>query len=245
MLLKISILMKRIALLLSYSALVSLFFFLVFMSSCKEDVQNIPVVDLFSVDPDTVDAGGVALLTTLAYDADEEDLVYSYTVNGGVISGYGDSVYWLAPLTGGQYRAIVRVTDPSGNQTVDSVKMFVIDSGKSPVTGTASFPEGLNFDLSAAKVRLFASLADRAAGHLADSAQAFGFGPIVSFTFPAIEPGSYYLDVWKDMDNSITLSSGDFLGWYGSGDFTAPNLKPIIVQEGIPSQVQVQVNVLQ
>jgi hypothetical protein len=220
------------------------FFLLVFMIRCQEDFQNIPIIEEVTVTPDTVDAGGVVLLITKASDADGEDLVYSYSLNAGNISGYGDSVYWLAPLTGGQYRAIVRVTDPAGNQSVDSVKIFVIDSGKSPITGTASFPEDLNFDLSSAKVRLFTSIPDRVAGHCTDSVQVFGFGPIVSFTFPAVDPGYYYLDVWKDMDNSITLSSGDFLGWYGSGDYYSPMLKPIVVQQGIPAQVQVQANVI-
>jgi hypothetical protein len=236
--------MKRLILTFSFISVCMLLFLSVFISSCKEDVQNIPVIENFISDPDTVEAGGIALLITTAEDADGEDLVYSYQVNAGTISGYGDSVYWLAPLTGGQYRAIVRVTDPAGNQSVDSVRIYVIDSGKSPITGTASFPEGINFDLSDAKVRLFTSLAQRALGVCADSAEVFGFGSIVSFKLPAIEPGTYYLDVWKDMDNSITLSSGDFLGWYGSGGFTSPDLKPIIVQQGVPSQVQVQVNVM-
>lgn len=236
--------MKRLTTLIVLSSVFSLFIALLFVSSCKEDIQNIPVIDEFKVFPDTVEAGGLALLSAKATDADGEDMVYSYIVNGGTVIGYGDSVYWHVPLTGGWYNAILRVTDPAGNQTMDSTKVFVIDSGMSPITGTASFPESVNFDLSGAKVRLFTSLADRALGHAADSTEVFGFGSIVSYTFPAVEPGTYYLDVWKDMDNSITLSTGDFLGWYGTGDFNSPLLKPIIVQSGIPSQVQVQVNVV-
>lgn len=216
---------------------------LLLISSCTEKVQTIPVIDSAIVDPDTVEAGGIALLTTLAYDEDGDELVYSYSTNGGKISGYGDSVYWLAPLKGGLYSTIVRVTDPSGNQTIDSVKMYVLNSGKSTLSGTASFPEGINFDLSSAKARLFTSIAARTAGQSIDSAVVFGFGPIVSFTFPAVEPGSYYLDIWKDMDNSITISPGDFMGWYGSGDFTSPMLKPVVVQDSLPTQVQIQVNV--
>jgi hypothetical protein len=218
-------------------------FTLLFISSCSEKAQSIPAIQTVFIDPDTVEAGGIAMITTFAYDADGDELVYSYTTNGGKISGYGDSVYWLAPLTGGVYKTIVRVTDPSGNQSVDSIKLFVLNSGKSSISGTASFPDGTKFDLSSSKVRLFTSLSARAAGQSSDSAIVFGFGSIVSFSFPAVTPGTYYLDVWKDMDNSITISSGDFIGWYGFGDFTNPLLKPLVVQEGIPSQVQVQVNV--
>jgi hypothetical protein len=211
--------------------------------SCKEEVETIPVIDWVRVSSDTVTSGGITLLTTSAYDEDGDELVYSYITTGGVITGYGDSVYWLAPVNGGLYAAVVRVTDPSGNQTIDSVKIFVLPSGKSEITGTASFPAGINQDLSESRVRLFTSLAARAAGQSSDSVKVFGFGAIVSFRFPQVSPGTYYLDVWKDMDNSITLSSGDFLGWYGSGDFAAPVLKPVVVLDSIATQVQVQMMV--
>jgi hypothetical protein len=219
-------------------------FTLLLISSCSEKVQSIPAIEKAAVTPDTVEASGIALITITASDVDGDELVYSYSTNGGQISGYGDSVYWLAPLKGGSYTTIVRVTDPSGNQAIDSIKLFVLNSGKSAVSGTASFPEGINFDLSSSKVRLFTSLAARTAGQSIDSVNVFGFGPIVSFSFPAVEPGTYYLDVWKDMDNSITISPGDFIGWYGSGDFINPELRALIVQEDIPSQIQLQVNVM-
>lgn len=220
-----------------------LLFFCLFSVSCTKEIQNIPVIESFSVSPDTVIAGDIALLTSVATDADNEDLVYSYNVSAGQLSGYGDSVYWLTPLYAGIYNSVLRVTDPNGNQSIDSVKLVVLSSGMSTVSGTASFPEGVNFDLSDAKVRLFASIADRNAGHSLDSTRVFGFGSIVSFKFPAVEPGTYYMDVWKDMDNSYTISTGDFIGWYGSGDFVYPNLKPLVVQDGMPVQAQIQVAV--
>jgi hypothetical protein len=217
---------------------------LLLISSCTEKVQSIPEILMVTVSPDTVEAGGIALIQTLAQDVDGDELVYSYTTNGGKISGYGDSVYWLAPLNGGYYKTIVRITDPSGNQSTDSIKLYVISSGKTTVSGTASFPEGINFDLSDSKMRLYTSLQERIAGHPSDSVNVFGFGSIVSFTFPAVSPGTYYLDLWKDMDNSMTMSSGDFTGWYGNGDISDPHLKPLVVQEGLPTQVQMEVNVM-
>jgi len=217
---------------------------ILFSISCNEKVETIPMIDSITVAPDTVAAGGIALITVIAADQDGDELVYSYAPQAGKISGYGDSVYWFAPTKGGLYKTIVRVTDPSGNQTSDSIRLFVLNSGKSEIVGTASFPENIIFDLSMAKVRIYTSIAARAAGQAADSTNVFGFGPIVSYRFPLVTPGTYYLDVWKDMDNSLTFSSGDFLGWYGSGDFAAPVLKPIIVQDSISSQVQVQMNVM-
>jgi len=217
---------------------------ILFNISCNEKVETVPVIDSITISPDTVAAGGIALITVTAMDQDGDELVFSYSPQAGKISGYGDSVYWFAPTKGGLYRTIVRVTDPSGNQTSDSIRLFVLNSGKSEIVGTASFPEDIVFDLSSAKVRIYTSIAARTAGQAADSTDVFGFGPIVSYRLPSVTPGTYYLDVWKDMDNSLTHSSGDFLGWYGSGDFAAPILKPIVVQDSIPSQVQVQMNVM-
>jgi hypothetical protein len=214
------------------------------ISSCKDKVQTIPNILGVTLYPDTVEAGGVAVMTIDAYDEDGDELVYSYTPSGGTITGYGDSVYWLAPIHGGIYTTLVRVTDPSGNQSIDSVKLYVINSGKSAVSGTASFPSNLQFDLSDSKVRLFTSLQARAAGQSVDSTKVFGFGPIVSFTFPQVVPGSYYLDVWKDMDNSITLSSGDFIGWYGNVNFTNPVFKELIVQDSLPVNISLQMDVM-
>jgi len=231
---------SRLALLLSPALLLLMMNLLV---SCNEELQTIPRVDAMQILPDTVEAGGVALIVTSALDEDGDELVYSYTATAGKINGYGDSVYWLAPFEGGVYNAIVRVTDPDGNQSIDSVKLVVLDSGKSEITGTASFPAGLNYDLSKSVVRLFPSLEAYAAGQYTHSDTVFGFGPIVSYHFPQLEPGAYYLEVWKDLDNSITMSSGDFIGWYGSGDFAAPVLNPINVLPGTPAQVQIQVQV--
>jgi len=217
---------------------------MLFIFSCNEKVETVPVIDSITIAPDTVAAGGIALIVVSATDQDGDELVFSFSPQAGKISGYGDSVYWLAPTKGGLYKTIVRVTDPSGNQTSDSIRLFVLNSGKSEIVGTASFPEDIVFDLSLAKVRIYTSIAARAAGQAVDSTNVFGFGPIVSYRLPLVTPGTYYLDVWKDMDNSLTQSSGDFLGWYGSGDFAAPVLKPVVVQDSISSQVQVQMNVM-
>jgi len=117
---------SRLALLLSPALLLLMMNLLV---SCNEELQTIPRVDAMQILPDTVEAGGVALIVTSALDEDGDELVYSYTATAGKINGYGDSVYWLAPFEGGVYNAIVRVTDPDGNQSIDSVKLVVLDSG--------------------------------------------------------------------------------------------------------------------
>lgn len=103
--------------------LISVFSF----SGCKEEVETIPVIDWVKVTPDTITSGGIALVVTNAYDEDGDELVYSFTTTGGVITGYrGFSLLAGTFSNGGKYNAIVRVTDPSGNQTIDSVSIFVL-----------------------------------------------------------------------------------------------------------------------
>ena len=54
----------------------------------------------------------------------------------------------------------------------------------------------------------------------------------VSFTLSNVNPGNYYLDVWKDIDNSATWTSGDYVGWYGSGGLGSPQLTEFQIAQG-------------
>jgi len=55
-----------------------------------------------------------------------------------------------------------------------------------------------------------------------------------------ITPGVYYLDVWKDNDNSLTYSNGDYLGWYRSGNLLNKNLYQIQIAEGETKHITIQ-----
>ena len=59
-----------------------------------------------------------------------------------------------------------------------------------------------------------------------------GSGANVSYTIPNVNPGNYYLDIWKDNDNNGFWSIGDFVGWYGSGAWSAPTLTEFQISEG-------------
>jgi hypothetical protein len=215
------------------------------ISSCEKTIHSIPVIDSLRITPDTVDAGGIAMISVVASDADGEDIAITYSPAAGLVSGTGTPVYWLAPAIGGTYAIAVNVTDATGNIITKYDTLIVRNSGKSDITGTASFPEGENFNLAFSKVRLFATLADRQNGNAVDSTEVFGFGPIVSFKLPQVAPGTYYLDVWKDIDNSLTISTGDYIGWYGSGSYLHPVLQPVVIEQDVPTQLQLQMGVMQ
>jgi len=100
------------------------------------------------------------------------------------------------------------------------------------ITGTASFPAGTSGDLSNSKVSIYASYADWTANVPLKFAAVSGSGASATFSLSNIVPGVYYLDVWKDIDNSAGWSTNDFVGWYGSGGLGSPALTPLQVTAG-------------
>ena len=100
------------------------------------------------------------------------------------------------------------------------------------VTGTASFPAGTSGDLSNAKVSLYLTYDDWLNNSPIKFGAVSGSGATVNFTISGLNPGNYYLDVWKDIDNSGTWTSGDYVGWYGSGGLGAPALTPFMISTG-------------
>jgi hypothetical protein len=100
------------------------------------------------------------------------------------------------------------------------------------VKGTASFPAGVSGDLSNAKVSLYTGLTEWQNNNPVKSIAVVGSGANVTFSMSGILAGSYYLDVWKDVDNSGTWSSGDFVGWYGVGSYASPSLTQFQISTG-------------
>jgi hypothetical protein len=100
------------------------------------------------------------------------------------------------------------------------------------VVGTASFPAGVSGDLSNAKASLYIGLTEWQNNMPVKYAAVKGAGANVTYAITDILPGTYYLDVWKDVDNNSNWSIGDFVGWYGSGSIGSPNLTPFQVVSG-------------
>jgi hypothetical protein len=101
------------------------------------------------------------------------------------------------------------------------------------VYGVAKLPAGSAGDLSNAKVSLYIGLTEWNANTPVKFAAVTGAGAQVNWAISDnVVPGNYYLDVWKDIDNSGTWSVGDFVGWYGSGGLGSPALTPFSVAQG-------------
>ena len=107
------------------------------------------------------------------------------------------------------------------------------------VRGTATFPAGTTGDLVNSKVSLYTSWDNWNNNHPIRFVAVSGSGATVTFEFKDVLPGNYYLDIWKDIDNSAGWSTGDYVGWYGSGGLGSPNLTEFQIADGQTIDVSV------
>jgi uncharacterized protein (DUF2141 family) len=112
------------------------------------------------------------------------------------------------------------------------------------ITGTAFFPAGVSGDLSNVKVSIYTSLDNWNFNQPIKFTSAVGAGASVTFSMTDVLPGNYYLDVWKDIDNSATWTFGDFVGWYGSGGLGSPALTEFQITDGQTMDFSVQMYII-
>ncbi|MFC2122045.1 Ig-like domain-containing protein, partial [Bacteroidota bacterium] len=178
-------------------------------------------------------AGGTVTVMAVASDSDGDNLTYSWIPTGGAISGTGPAVTWTSPSTAGAYSITVTVTDGNGGTASSSATLTVTAvSASTNITGTASFIAGVNGDLSNSKISIYTSLANWNSNSPIRFTASVGSGSSVTFVMNNVLPGNYYLDVWKDCDNSAGWSLGDFVGWHGSGGLGSPFLTEFQITEG-------------
>lgn len=112
------------------------------------------------------------------------------------------------------------------------------------IKGTASFLAGSSGDLSNSKISLYTTY-DNWVNNQPIRFQAMtGAGASVSFELKDVLPGNYYLDIWKDIDNSATWTVGDFVGWYGSGGLGSPQLTEFQITDGQTIEMVIQMYIL-
>jgi hypothetical protein len=211
--------------------IVAAVFIMIFDTSCKKDENGNPVVASVVVSPNVINANGMVSVSVVATDPDNDALTYAYTVTGGAITGSGASVSWTAPSTSGAHSVSVTVTDGNGGQATGNGALTVLEP-VTQITGTASFPAGTSGDLSNSKVSIYTSYENWLYNQPIKFGAVSGAGASVSFTLSDVNPGNYYLDVWKDIDNDGAWSVGDYVGWYGSGGLGSPSLTEFQIAQG-------------
>jgi hypothetical protein len=213
------------------------------IAGCKRtEENNPPVITSVTLTPMVINPDSITSVQVKATDNDGDLIVYTYYPSAGIIFGTGSNVYWQAPDTVGVYQLKIKAADGSGDFSMDSISLRVSEYTKPTLLkGTATFASGTVGDLSHSRIALYASVAD----WISDSYQksiisGSGSFSALNFTMSGIAPGDYYMDVWKDNDNSLSHSNGDFLGWYGSGDLLNPQLAKVHITEGETTEINVQ-----
>jgi hypothetical protein len=207
------------------------------MVSCGKDEDEPnknPTITSVTVTPGSVAAGGTATIIVSATDPDGDALTYTYIASGGTVVPQGATATWTAPGTAGGFSVTVTVNDGKGGTATSAGTLTVTGGGGGGgnVSGTASFSAGTAGDLQNAKVSLYLTLDDWNNNVPIKWGAVAGSGANVTFTLSSVNPGNYYLDVWKDNDFSAFWSVGDYVGWYGSGGLGAPSLTPFQLANG-------------
>ena len=95
------------------------------LSACEkkttEPVNNAPKIIEINVNPNTVGVGQTAILTGIATDEDDDNLIYSwFSEHGSFPQGTnGSSIQWKAPDSEGNYSVILTVSDNKVTSSAD------------------------------------------------------------------------------------------------------------------------------
>ncbi|OGC38899.1 hypothetical protein A2Y85_01700 [candidate division WOR-3 bacterium RBG_13_43_14] len=100
------------------------------------------------------------------------------------------------------------------------------------VSGTIALQAGVSGDLNNTRVAIYSSYDDWANDRVLKYIAASGSGSSATFSITTVTPGTYYLDAWKDVDNSGTWNTDDLFGVYGTTQWPTPTLSPFSVAAG-------------
>jgi uncharacterized protein (DUF2141 family) len=190
-----------------------------------------PTVNSVTCSPTSVGSNGGAITVTVsATDSDGDQLTYSYSVSLGTIAGNGATAIWTVPATEGAHTVSVTVSD--GVASAVGQSGVSVAASATVITGTLTLQPGVQGDLGNTQVAIYVNLNDWNTYNPVMYVAAAGTGASVTYTISNVPPGTYYLDVWKDNDGNSVWSSGDFVGWYGSGALSAPLLSPLAITQG-------------
>ena len=84
-----------------------------------------PAIFGLEVTPEKVSPLGTCQIVCTASDADDDELSYNWSTNGGEINGEGATVTWYAPRSSGSYNVTVIVTDGQGGEVTNHVTIEV------------------------------------------------------------------------------------------------------------------------
>lgn len=97
-----------------------------------------PTISNLTANPSSIDIKQTTTITCSTSDQDDDPLTYSWTKNGGTITGSGSTITWTAPSTPGAYTITCTVSDGKGGQDSESVNIEVTESDKNEIKSVCS-----------------------------------------------------------------------------------------------------------
>jgi hypothetical protein len=139
---------------------------------------------------------GTCQIVCTASDADEDQLSYNWSADGGEINGEGDTVTWHAPRSVGSYNVTVTVTDGRGGEVMSYV---VIEVSENEAPDIADLIADLDWTLPLGSLQVMCDAEDPDEDDLsyewtADGGDISGTGAVVNWTAPQ-EFGVYKITV--------------------------------------------------
>ena len=196
--------------------------------------NHTPVIDSVTVSADTVLELGTVSLTLHATDPDGDALSYWFLIlsGGGSITVDGNTAEWIAPNTPGNARILVSAVDEHDAVASRALTLVVIDA-PTGISGTIALldPAG-EIDLVGARVALYTSEAAWTNNNPWYTELIEAGTPITyNFVLEPVPVGTYYLDVWKDVNENGERDAADLFGFHGTGSLSDPELLPVVVNE--------------
>jgi hypothetical protein len=84
-----------------------------------------PIITHLTAEPLIIATGEQSTITAVGYDRDQNPLTYSWEASGGILTGAGDSIVWVAPEAEGTYAIFLTIVDDEGGTDTDSVLVDV------------------------------------------------------------------------------------------------------------------------
>ncbi|MBA7607132.1 hypothetical protein ES703_14287 [subsurface metagenome] len=103
------------------------------ISSCDLPSNQPPIISSLTTNEEWVESADICQVECTASDPDEDELSYTWSTDGGNISGEGSTVSWTAPEALGTYTITVEVTDGRGGEDTTQLTVNVVAPNHLPI----------------------------------------------------------------------------------------------------------------
>lgn len=123
-------------------------------------INHAPSVISLSADPDVVTPGDTCTITCVASDPDGDSLTYTWTEDGAIMAGTGNTIAWTAPYHEGTFIVGIRVRDGRGGVYSEDCVVAVV-LGRLCEIGTPCLDDsGMTVTMSAITVSAYTSITE-------------------------------------------------------------------------------------